>query len=109
MLFDSLSFGMYRFSQEDVFQNKDYGQHIHERCDLLGLTAGKVKHRVADNAESDTLGNRVSEGHCENADKSRDCGQHIIPVNLCDLLHHEEANHNQSRCGRKRRNRKEDR
>ena len=109
MLFNSTYIGMFVFSQENILENKDYGQHIHERCDFLGLTAGKVKHRVADNAERNPFGNRVSEGHRKNTDKSRNCGQHIIPVNLCDLLHHEEANHNQSRCGRKRRNRKEDR
>ena len=93
----------------NVFQNKQHCQYPHQRGNLFCLTSYRIQYNEGNNAERNTFGNRIHEGHCKNADECRNCFQHIAPVDLRYRLHHEETNNDQCRCGCKGRNCKEDR
>ena len=45
---------------EDVFQDEDNGNRIHQDRDLLGFAAGQLDDDIGDEAEADTVGDGVS-------------------------------------------------
>ena len=68
-----------------------------------------MKQRIADDSKGDSLRDRIHEGHRADADKGRNRAERILPVNLRDLLHHEESDDDESGGRRKGRDREEDR
>lgn len=50
--------------QEDIFQNKQQGEHIHHGVDFFSPAANQIQHYIRDHAEGDPLRNAVKQGHC---------------------------------------------
>ena len=67
--------------EEDVLQDEQHGQHVHERADLLllGLAGDDVDEGPGDDADGDALRDAVSSGHCQNGQEGGDahCLQHL--------------------------------
>ena len=55
------------YLQQNIFEYKQHRQHIHQRCDLLCLTAYDIDDDIRDNADRNTLGDAVHERHCKQA------------------------------------------
>ena len=94
---------------QHVLEDEDNRQDVHKRGDLLGLAGCNVQYGVGDDTEADTFGDGVHERHREDADECRDCLKDVIPLDLADLLHHEETDHDQCGCSGEGRNRQEQR
>ena len=88
-------------SQEDIFQNEQDCQHIHQGLDGLALACGNIQQHIADNAQGDALGDGVEQGH---GDDGQVCGNGLgqvvqVEADLGDGAHHQEAHHDQSGSG----------
>ena len=69
-----------------------------------------MQDRIEDNAKSDSLGDRIGERHRSDSDERRNRFRIVRePVDILDLLHHQETDHDQRRRGGEGRNREEKR
>ena len=85
--------------EEDVLQDEQHGQHIHERADLLllGFAGDDVDEGPGDDADGDALRDAVSSGHCQNGQEGGDALAGVVEVDLDGGTHHVEAHDDQSR------------
>ena len=99
------------FLQENIFQDKQHCQYIHQSADLLFfcLTCDQVDGYLCDNSHGDTFGNAVEERHCDDAEECRKSFCRILKVDLRYRTDHIEAYGDQSRSRREGRDRKKDR
>ena len=93
--------------QQEVLQNEQYCQYIHQRGHTLGLACADVKKDVGDDSHGDAFGDGVHERHCEDRDVSGDRLKRIFPADFDDLLHHQETDDDQGRSRREGRDRME--
>ena len=94
--------------QEDIFQNKQRGEHIHHGVDFFSPTASQIQHHVRDHAEGDPFRNAVKQGHGQNA-KIRGDRRRIVfacELDLGNRAEHQESHNNQ--CGRRHKGRNRD-
>jgi len=90
-------------SQEDILEDKQHRQDVHQRRDLLGLAGQHIQHHIGDDAQADALGDRIEQRHGDDRNVSRDRLAQVVIVkaNLCDGTDHQEADHDQRRRGGK--------
>ena len=96
--------------QEDVLQNKQNGQNIHQRRNLLALTANDMQNNIGDDTPCDALRDGVEQRHCQDTQVGGNSGQQVVIIELDfgDGAEHQEANQDQGRSGGKGRNGNED-
>ena len=87
--------------QENVLQNEEKGQYVHQGGDLFGLAGEEVEHHVGDNAKADTLRNGVAHGHGNDGDVGRNGFPKVVVVktDFGDRADHQKAHHDQGRSG----------
>lgn len=97
-------------SQQEVLQDEQHREDIHQRVDvlLLSLAGQKIDDHVGDDPEADALGDAVGEGHRDDADVAGDRFGVVREVQLKDRGDHQEAHRHQRRCRREGRDRQED-
>ena len=87
--------------QEDILQNEQRSQHIHQGLDGLALACGNVQQHIADDAQGNALGDGVEQGH---GDDGQVCGDGLgqvvqLEADLGNGAHHQEADHDQGGGG----------
>ena len=89
--------------QQDVFQDEQNGQHIHQGADLLllGLAGDDIQQGPGDDTNGDALRDAVCSGHCQDGQERRNALSRIVELDLQGRTHHVEANDDQGRSGRK--------
>jgi hypothetical protein len=97
--------------QQDVLQDEQHRQHVHQRADLLftGLAGDEVQQSPGDDADGNALGDAVGQRHGDDGQESRNGIGQIIKVNLRDSAQHVEADNDQRRSGGEGRNGQEQR
>ena len=92
--------------QENVLQDEQNSQNIHQRRNLLALAGDQVQDHVGNDAQGDAFGDAVEQGHCQNGQVSRNgLGELVIvKLQLGNAAEHQEADHDQSGSGSEGRN-----
>ena len=86
-------------SEENIFEDEQYGEDVHDEVDILTFTAGEVDDDIRDDAERDALGDAIEQRHCDNAEVSR-YSRGVIFLGefyFSDSTEHEEAYDNEGR------------
>ena len=90
-----------RILQENILEDKQNSEDIHQRRNLLGLAGAQIQHHIGDNTQADALGDAVEQRHRNDGDVGRDgLGEVIIvEADLGDGADHQESHHNQRGSG----------
>ena len=90
--------------QENIFQDKQHCQYIHQSADLLffTLTCDQVDGYVCINSMEIPSGNAVEERHCDDTYITWDRLGHIAEINADNIAEHVQSDDPQSRsCGKR--------
>jgi len=90
-------------SQEDILEDEQHRQDVHQGGDLLGLAGQRIEHHIGDDAQADALGDGVEQRHGDDGNVGRDGFAQVVVVeaDLRDRADHQEAHHDQRRRGGK--------
>ena len=83
----------------NVAQQEQDADNIHNRMHLAGLATDDLDHGVGNAAESDTVGNAVAEGHHYQGEESGDGDLNVRPVDFLQGTAHHNAYDHQDRSG----------
>lgn len=64
--------------KEYVLKNKEHRENVHNGRYFFPFLTEKVHYHVCDNTDTNTLGDAVEEGHCNNAKICGDCGCIVV-------------------------------
>ena len=81
-------------------QDEERPDDPHERVDRREAPAHDLDEDIGDEAGADARGDRVREGHEDDRQEGRDGDLEVVPVDVGDLLHHQEADEDEGRSGR---------
>ena len=94
---------------ENIPQHKQHRQDPHRNRNVLEAAGNRVHHDIGDDADQDTVGDRVRERHEGDRQERRDAAAVVLPVDAGHGRHHHDADDDQGRGGRGARDREEDR
>ena len=80
-------------------ENEDDNQCPDDRADFFGFAGCNHSDQISDEAQRDTVGNRVGQNHRNDSDEASGGINDVVPVNAAQLLCHQDTNYNQSRSG----------
>ena len=92
-----LSFNRFISLKKSVFQHEEHGQNAHSDVQFLPATSQNPYRNIGDETQEYSVGNAVSERHNGDAHEARNSIGIIRKVHLSDIVHHHNANEEQSR------------